>query len=30
LTGSSGCTLGLTSPGGTFTMCPNSLTCTTT
>jgi uncharacterized protein YceK len=30
LTGSSSCTLGLPSPGGTFTMCPNSIACTTT
>ncbi|MGA9977177.1 MAG: hypothetical protein WBQ08_00875 [Candidatus Sulfotelmatobacter sp.] len=30
LTGSSNCTLGITSPGGTFTMCPNSVTCSTT
>jgi hypothetical protein len=30
LTGSSSCMLGLTTPGGTFTMCPNSTTCTTT
>ena len=30
LTGSSTCTLGITSPGGTFTMCPNATTCSTT
>lgn len=30
LTGSSSCTLGLTSAGGTFTMCPNTTTCSTT
>jgi hypothetical protein len=30
LTGSSACTLGVASPTGTFTMCPNSKTCSTT
>jgi hypothetical protein len=30
LTGTSSCTGSVSSPGGTFTMCPNGLTCSTT
>jgi len=30
LSGTSACTLGVTTPKGTFTMCPNSTTCSTT